>query len=441
MEVLVKLVCIEISLLLLIYGWFLAKITGAWSHPAVIYAVFWSAMTFFPLAAVFSAPANPWAVAYVFATGVAFGLPALCYDWSKSVTIARSRQGEQQTAASPNILVYIFVGLQICTIAFVIINLSIQGYTLADFVTNPLRASNEYLAARYRGDIRPNLFSQTGIISNYVAATIGGLVVAQARSRIALVFISLLAFGPSLLHMIIYADKGTLFLAGAYFFGGVIVARVVRGDTSLINAITVKAGGCAVILVLPFILFAMLSRGGGISKIIFFLNSYAFGHLYAFADWFEHYYFRGASPATFANPESYTYGFWSFIAISRQIFPNYELQPGYFTEYFLIPDVLQSNIYTMFRGLIYDFGLIGSLAFMAIAGLASSLAYNSMLRNRTPAFSQSFYILVITCTYSSYIFSLLTWNSVYVATISILILLLLFNGSRQWSRLVSTTAN
>jgi oligosaccharide repeat unit polymerase len=131
----------------------------------------------------------------------------------------------------------------------------------------------------------------------------------------------------------------------------------------------------------------------------------------------------GHSVMAYADPVRQTWGFWTFMAIGERLWPGYDLPDGYFMEYFAFPGVIQSNIYTMFRGLIYDFGWIGSLVFMASLGWISSLAYRMMLKRPAPIVSQAFFIFLMGFLYSSFLFSLLTWTSVYVAALGVALML------------------
>jgi oligosaccharide repeat unit polymerase len=445
MDLFTKLSCIQISVAMLVYGCILARVTGAWSHPAVIWAIFWFALTFLPLIAIWPARIEPWAMIYILGAVIVFGLPVFCYDWTQSVMIAQSR-GHSATLTQPRFLVCAFFFIQACTILCLIVDMTWQGYSLREFVMDPVRTSYRYLGARYSGTLKANFFSQTGTIINYIAAPLGGIVIARQRSILRVTLVLVFAFFPSLIQMIVYSDKGALFLVGAYFFAGILVARVMRGDTNLLNATTIKAGLAAAILLFPILVFAMLSRGGGdwdgserITKVIFYLNTYAFGHLFAFSDWFANYFFEETS--RYANPELPTLGFFTFLAIGRTIFPGYRLPPGIFDEYFSVPGVINTNIYTVFRPLIVDFGLIGSLVFVMFWGLVASLAYNGMLRQRSPALNQAFFILTIGSIYTSYIISLLIWNSIYAATFGLWILLIFGNAlSRKETKMGQPSA-
>jgi len=422
-----KILSIEISLFIILYGYALAKYTRCWSHPAVIYAVFWFFMTMAPLVFVQSVPITPWALIFILGTTVAFGLPAFCYDWSQSVAIARSRRISVLTY---NRLLPIFFGLQLCAIVFVGINLLIQGFSFSQIIVDPINSANHYMSLRYSGKVSSNIFMQGGIIFNYVAAALAGLTIERQKSRWMIVAIVFFAVTPSLMHMAFYADKGTLFLAASYFYGGVLVDRIMRGDTSLLNKVTAKAGLTAAIVLFPIIIFAMVSRQGEYS-LSYVLNSYAFGHLYAFSDWFGGFYDVAPTLNAYSKPADSTWGYWTFMGIGKQVYPAYLLPPGYWAEYLKTGEI-QTNIYTFYRGLIYDYGLIGALAFMIIMGTISSVAYNAMLRRTTPSISQAYFIFLMGFIYTSYIISLLIWNSAYIVFFIVALLLMANNAIREW---------
>jgi oligosaccharide repeat unit polymerase len=136
--------------------------------------------------------------------------------------------------------------------------------------------------------------------------------------------------------------------------------------------------------------------------------------MFAFSDWFDDRLF-GTGKLPYMQEPRPTWGFWTFMAIGKRLEPSKHVPEGYYAEYFAEPGVLQSNIYTMYRGLIYDFTIPGALAFMAFLGTLSAYAYRRMLQSAHAPFSQAFYIALAGFTYSSYLLSLGTWLSVYVA--------------------------
>ncbi|MBP5078739.1 hypothetical protein HUS84_33450 [Pseudomonas chlororaphis] len=120
-------------------------------------------------------------------------------------------------------------------------NLAIQGYSPYEFVTDLIGTANRYLSDRYNGHIEPNIFAQIGVILNYTANCIGGLIIAN-KSNIKRALIFLCSFIPAGLHMVIYADKGTLFLCAAFFESGeddlalaLMLNKTERGWMNMLN--------------------------------------------------------------------------------------------------------------------------------------------------------------------------------------------------------------
>lgn len=60
---------------------------------------------------------------------------------------------------------------------------------------------------------------------------------------------------------------------------------------------------------------------------------------------------------------------------------------GVFDDYYSYGDVLTTNIFAMFSGLILDFGIVGSLLFMLMAGYLLRWAFHAMLWNAKPVFT------------------------------------------------------
>lgn len=437
--------------------------TRTWTHPALMFALFWFVMSVLPILGVPELTVSTSALLYIFALTVAFALPVLITDWSASVAIAQGRR-HAKSPYGQSILLWVVIILPLLWIVIMGIDLSRQGFDLSRLIYNPLEIGCLYLGGRYSGTLVPTVFAQAATVLNYVAVALAGVALGSRKGVVLRLLLLALTFVPSILTVLVMADKGTIFLAAAFFYGGVIVARLTSGDTALINGTTIGTCVLAVIVLVPVIMLAMLNRGSGdcsdmqrtleimsalggdkagnfsdpmqgsvamrTSGMQFALRSYAFGHIFAFSDWVEH-YFHGAGLQTYVDPASATWGYWTFMAIGKLVYPAYQLPPGYYAEYILYEDVLQSNIYTMFRGLIYDFGVVGSWVFMLLIGAGASLIYRRILENRSAPISQALYILLTGSIYSSYIFSPFTWNSVYAAPIGVSIVLALLG---LWDR-------
>jgi hypothetical protein len=88
-----------------------------------------------------------------------------------------------------------------------------------------------------------------------------------------------------------------------------------------------------------------------------------------------------------------------------------------------IGELLTTNIFTMFRGLILDFGFIGSVLFMLAAGVLLHWTFHSMLRNIRPVFTVAVFVFMIAYFYTSFIISALVWLNIYMAFVLLWIVL------------------
>jgi len=467
----IRLLTIGIGLAIGGLGLVLRKKTGTWTHPGVVFALFWCLMTLVPILGVPEIAASPSAMTYLFAATLAFGMPAFFIDWRPAIAAAAARRGHVDPVFASRNLLYLFLAVQILPVIFVAVNLQLHGFPLSALITDPLATGCSYLNARYSGEIQGNFFSQAGTVLNYVGVALGGLVIASRHGIWRRLFVVTLSFLPSILYLFIYADKGTLFLSIAYLYGAVIVARIASGDTALITKTTVLALAAAVCIIIPIVILAMLNRADGDcgnqrttqildiigslrgnhipdahrtysdlnrpdlgtnAGIIYNIRSYAFGHLFSFSDWFEHDVF-GVSSIPYRDPKFLTWGFWTFMATGKYLSPHYfaTIPSGYYDEYFRSNGILQTNIYTLYRGLIYDFTIPGSLLFMGFFGWISSTFYGRMLQYMRTPIAHAYYIFLAGFIYSSYLISLLIWSSAYAAGVAVLILLMVLEQKRS----------
>lgn len=420
-----KLLAIFFSLSIFGYALVLKHKAQSWVTPGVIFAVFWFLFTFFPLTIMFNIPVNPWATLFIASCVFMFGLPGLVSGLKTPLLTNSLKKHDSLDHYSGAFLAFSFVSLQIITIICILINLSIQGFTPADFVTDLFGTANQYLALRYSGKIEPNIFAQLGVLLNYTAVCIGGLILSSKNGKIEKTIILLLSFVPAALHMVVYADKGTLFLCASLFYGGVIISRLRNGETALTNKATNKILLCSLLILIPVLISSFLARGIDSSdtdevkdKLIYYLSSYAFGHLYAFSDWFSSYNFN-ISWQSYYHEDNLTLGFSTFMAVFRALGDVTPVPDGYYDEYFQYKEILQTNIYTIFRGAIQDFGIFGTLIYMLITGALFNFAYIKILSEKKPVISVAIYICMAGYIYTSFIISIMVWNSIFALFITL----------------------
>lgn len=412
-----KILSIIISLLILSNALLMKKITKNWLHPAVIFSFFWFGYTFFPLVFVFSAPINYLSILYIYICILFFSLSSFLFNWGKALQ-ANELKLRTPIHYNTSFFYHVFYACQIIVLIAIPLNLLEQGFSLSNFSTDFFATSNEYLANKYSGDLKANIFKTISTILNYVGVSIGGLLFLNSKHKIKTLFFS---FSPSMLFMIAYTDKGTLFLAFFLFYAGILVTRIHQNNLVL----TTKKTNLIIVLlvitiILPATISSFISRGlytldssTMIETITSYFYSYAFGHLYAFSDWFTDFYALGLSLSAYSHPNDLSYGFYTFMSIFKALGSDIVVVDGVFDEYYNFNNFIKSNIYTMFRGLIMDFGLLGSFLFMTILGGLCNISYYFMLVSKNPTFSIAMFVVMVGAFYTSYIISIFIWNSIF----------------------------
>ncbi len=476
-----------------LFGCALRLRSGSWSNPSVVFALFWGMMTLMPVLFVPDIKPSVYAIGYVTVAVIAFGMSAFFLDWRAPLVAAAARR--ESAASSPfmsgNEAPLLLLLAQVAGLITMMANVAYQGFSVRDFVFDPFAIGCEYLGYRYSGSVKPFVLMQLATILNYVAAAFAGLIVSHRRNYVFSAGVVLLCMLPSLYSIAVYADKGTIFLSLAFFYGAVVVGRIRSGCTALVTWRSIVSAPLILVIVAGVIGLAMANRMSEVcserqtsnltEKLVsavtepdesgdidapgqarglnFYIRSYAFGHLFAFSSWFEHRLADGErlpvdlrtdpvfkphwntpeATVLYRNPEDPTFGFWTFMAIGKYLDSSYfkSLGDGYYEEYFRVPGVLQTNIYTFFRGAITDFTIAGSFIFFFISGLLLNVVYRRMLNRQFSPISQSAYILYAGYLYTSYIISLFIWNSALAAAFGIFVMLVVIdfidrNGGSLW---------
>jgi oligosaccharide repeat unit polymerase len=290
------------------------------------------------------------------------------------------------------------------------------------------------MGKRYSGELQSNIAAQASIVLTYPAAILGGILYGARRANDSGLYFILMSLASSILIMLVEAAKGTLFLALVFFWGGIILSKINRGQLVPILAPRFIE---RVVIWIPLLLFftviSFIARGieteSGffylLDKLHYYFLSYSSGHLYAFGDWFTSVTTgEAAIPYTSIADSN---GFYTFMSFFNFIGTSKTAPPGVYDDYYILDGLLQTNIYTHYRGLILDFGLIGSMLVMTCAGLISHFMYFSLLKNRRPWLSAAFYVHLIGYIYTSFIISLLIWNSAFASFLITAVILYINN--------------
>ncbi len=414
-------VALAFSFMILMNAYLFRRITGAWTTPPVVISLAWFFYTVIPAAVFFSVPINSLSILYIFACVLVFSLPALFLPWRPSPKIFNVKR-LQNGAFWDRPTVSVYVALVFISIALIVPHLALQGIAVDDFFSNLHGTSGRYIAMKYAGSIEIGLNFRLSVLCNYVAVLLGGLIFATAPSMFKKLTIIISVFLPSLLFMVLYGDKGTLFLCIAFFLGSFVSVSIINGEPRLLSWKAVRTVLMAMPVLIPTLVSSFLARGMKTDdlellthKLSYAFASYSLGHMYAFSDWFTassgleaaQSYFQTITPKGFLTFKSMM-----SLAGAEAIVPD-----GFYEEYLKYPGQFQSNIYTIFRGLIQDFGIWVSMSFWLGAGLLWSISYILMTKLKTPEVMIAPYALLFGFIYSSFIISLFVWTSPIVSAL------------------------
>lgn len=437
MDVVLKIVCLFLSIGMLLTAYAAKRASGSWLLPACIYSIAWFLFTVIPIVFLPQVPLSPLAVGYILVTCIAFSIPAAVTKWDSVVPFIESSDSSLFDRPFLRISFYTFAAL---TFVSLVVSSVAQGISLSALTSNFFEVSNSLIADRYNQTTASSIFTQVSNVSSYVTVCLAGLVFPGYTTWVSKLRTLVIAMTPSLLVMAIFGAKGMIFLCIAMFYAGTLVRRLRIGDHRLVDKGTFAKAGIASLVILPFLTISFLARGlyegggqiGVADGLLRYFASYSSAHLYAFSDWFS--WNIGLGSAQFYAAENATGGFYTFMSIFQFFGDDRVVPPGVYVEYFQYDWYLQTNIYTIFRGLIVDYTIIGSIFVMMAIGALSNAIFVSMLRNPYASWSIAFYLCFAGFAYTSFIISLLIWNSAYPVFFIVSALLIINNSGDQSRR-------
>lgn len=433
-----KLLAILFSFLILGQGYLVRRVVGTWIFPACLFAIFWFIYTAVPLIFFFTVPVQPMALAYIFVCTCAFSLSSVAFNWKFAFKRNREKPNVAAECFNSGLMRQIFYWSSGLSIALIIISSAINGMDLYSMIFKMFESAAMYTEKRYGDELDDNLFGRVATLLMYVSPIVGGFLYYDSRSTLGKFLIVVVAASPSLFIMVTQSSKGALFLAMVFFYAAILIRKLYADDLVLFKPGVVRQMAFYMLLLLPILTVSFLSRGLYAmddnnlvyAALVRYFASYTSGHMYAFSDWFTHY--MGEPTRQVYTDHFYSYGNYTFMAIFKMLGISATFPQGVFDEYFSHKNVIESNIYTMFRGLIYDFGGAGGVLFMFVSGLVLHYSFYRMLTSVLAPFACAIFICSLGYYYTSFIISLLMWNSVYVT--AVLVALLLY-----WNKLYIAT--
>ena len=346
-----------------------------------------------------------------------FCWPAFAFDWKRAWYLAEKK------AFPWNLWRLNFLNLALIfyiAIAFiaVIIFLMQQGFSSSTIFTKPLDVANRVGALRYANALNLSIYSILATVMVYPVAFIAGMLF--RLSDIGKIPYVLAGLSVPAFVMIVQSSKGMFFLSIAFFYCGFLVARSSSGDYRLFPRLGFLWIAIITCAGFSLIWYSFISRGlselsvdDQISSISAYFLSYCCSHMYAFSDWLSDRYF-GHALFNYDQP-FLSLGNYTFRPLLELAGVEHALPQGTYNEYFYDHNFRPGNVYTVFRGLISDFSIVGSVFIFSFFGFLANHAYLRILCKSTPVGAWVVYLIFFASAYQSYAASTLSWSSTYIA--------------------------
>lgn len=307
-----------------------------------------------------------------------------------------------------------------------------NGFNIREILSfNVLMELNSAAAeSRYTTNEQTTMLSQLSLIFVYLTPLYGGylLPLLQGHKKIGC-YLSVL---PALLISLTQAVKLGFITSIVLFATGIIISSYANNHSFFrIGKATILKIFLFSMLFFAILFLSMIFRTGKFDlETAEYIGDkfliYAFGHLPVFDQWFTQ-----NIGELIPN-----WGIKTFFGISN-FFGIAERKQGIFTEFIYfgknnfkqIPPEMGSNIYTLFRFILEDFGFLGSILMMFATSVLSGFSWLMVKRQKNNLIFQTLLISVFFFLFMSFAISVWAFTS-YIATIILFYFLLFFSFSK-----------
>lgn len=342
----------------------------SWMAPGAFFALTWSVWSAIPIVLAPEEYVSPWAMLYIISAaamvlaGSCLAVRFLKGAKSEGYLASRVRLGTlRKWMLATTLLAFCFVPVVIWSAGFELKQLFSRHEILgiiAYFITN-----------RYFGDAAEPLLSRPFLICVYLAPLFGGMDLALSKAegwRKKIAFMSLL---PALAITGLRSEKWPTIVAITLLVGSYSGIKRSNNEKLLNKPKEYFYIFIFILLLFTFFSWSQYTRffdgddGQIYQTIMNKMYSYGFSHITVFSHWFD-------DNALSLNP---LYGARAFSGI----FDFFGLKvriPGAFNDFITLSNGDNSNVTTIFRYLIEDISLPGSLLFWFLVGLVCRICFN-----------------------------------------------------------------
>jgi oligosaccharide repeat unit polymerase len=407
-----KILAILVSLSLLALSYSIRRAVGTYIFPAALFSIAWFLFTFVPLVLLLPIPINSLSVLFILACSLSFSFSAVFFDWKKAFSRNTSKGTVPSKVIGCSTIRHCLYGASVLSIVFSTLSIMSSGFDLRSVIFDLIETSGSYAALRGHEDVEYGLLGLLSIFFTNLAPALGGLIYSSERLKGKGLRVLALSIGPAVYYMLTQSTKLALMLAIAIWISSVMLAKILNGDLSLFKRSEMSKWAIYAVVLLPLISLSFLTRqgysdysgaGDALNLLSYLFLSYAVGQIYAFSDFFS--YYIGMESSQSYRDDYLSLGYYSFKSIFDAFGGTKYFPPGYYDENFSIGDLLSTNIFTVFRSLIYDFGLLGSVVFMFCFGFVVHASYYRLLVAKKPWFNGAAFIVFSVFIFMSYLYS------------------------------------
>lgn len=352
---------------------------------------------------------------YIVAATICFGLGA---QFSKLMPIVPFHKNEVQCVQIQESLhVRIVVCLFIMAMVQPVFSLISQGFSLRVLLNfaDLLNMNTEMSVARYSERLQTTVFEQLMLVFTYFAPLWGGFI-RQFIQQKKLTYLMLL---PGIFVALTQGVKMCLITSIMLYIAGLIIASLVFKKKVRVTLKSLTLIVLGVVGLVALLMVSMMFRIGSFDLSTFDevktkFATYALGHISAFTQWYDTY--------DDLAMEHY-FGAVNFAGLSSKV-GLYKRELGLFQEMIPVSADGATNVYTVFRVLIIDYSIAGSLVYLFLVGVISNFCYR--LVQKRQAFKSTFSIVLLACSYFTILWSFCTSIYVYASYIVVFFIFYFF---------------
>jgi oligosaccharide repeat unit polymerase len=389
-----------------------------WLQPGNFFSLFWLLLTLIPFLIAPENPAYPFGIWYIFSFTLALLLGSLVWPFidpstrlGKALTVATKLDRYAKTLLQ---LLSVFIILSFMGVVLLLLY-GINRYGLDVNIFSLSTLPNLYYVDRDTGIFTLPWAVKGFMYFAYVASLSGGSAILFAKGKMKL--ICLLPLLIALLQGTILAVRSGFLLSIVLWLSGWLAVKVLVNDLKFQpRTVVISLIGFSLFIFL-FISVRWLRSGADDPFLILYLLENVrismFGHISAFSTWMRDYHYTGLSfgSNTFSGPLD-------LIGIQ-------EREIGYYKRDVFLSSSLYTNIYTVFRGLLQDFSIPGTLVVAFGSGMAARISFDRCLHGKF------IWLIPLSLFYAftmySPIISIFNYTSVVMAWCIFFVVLLLLN--------------